>query len=456
MAFYWLWTLLYVVGRCFNPTSGEVLSPELKDEVNMFVNDVLACRKISGLTLAVVKSEETWIKGYGKADMALDRAVDADTQFLIGSLTKAFTALAIGMLLKESTKGYNWDTPVVDILGDNYRFIDNQRTSFTTIKDLLTHRTPMANPDIVGFSGYPMESSRRQELCKRLRFIPEKLPFRDRWFYNNFAYMYVGCIIEKLAGQSWEEVIKTRLLEPIGMTSTHVEMDNIFQLPNIALPYYHGNNTILNGNKEIYKLSPLEPAGSILSNGKDMVKWAKFLLKKGVTDTGQSLVTEDIIDEMMATHIDVGSFGLDISKPKFPVSETITGYGHAWFQAVYRGYRRVDHSGGVVSYVSRIWLFNEMEAAIFMSVNMGGNDISLIQKSILYFLSDKLLNLDPWLNTTTACSYPAPWMDPKNRTINTLPDIGKEPKTSHIIRANTEVTYGVTSRLEHPVMEVSR
>lgn len=105
MAFYWLWTLLYVVGRCFNPTSGEVLSPELKDEVNMFVNDVLACRKISGLTLAVVKSEETWIKGYGKADMALDRAVDADTQFLIGSLTKAFTALAIGMLLKESTKG---------------------------------------------------------------------------------------------------------------------------------------------------------------------------------------------------------------------------------------------------------------------------------------------------------------------------------------------------------------
>lgn len=90
-------------------------------------------------------------------------------------------------------------------------------------------------------------------LNRRLRFIPEKLPFRDRWFYNNFAYMYVGCIIEKLAGQSWEEVIKTRLLEPIGMTSTHVEMDNIFQLPNIALPYYHGNNTILNGNKEIYK-----------------------------------------------------------------------------------------------------------------------------------------------------------------------------------------------------------
>lgn len=83
----------------------------------------------------------------------------------------------------------------------------------------------------------------------------------------------------------------------------------------------------------------------------------------------------------------------------------------------------MDHSGGFLSYISRLYLFREKDAAMFISVNTDGGDSSLGQKSILSFLSDKLLNLDPWLNATTACSFPSPWTNPRLRKNNTFPDV---------------------------------
>ncbi|XP_041357398.1 uncharacterized protein LOC121374361, partial [Gigantopelta aegis] len=123
-------------------TSASVFSRSEETKIASLMKDVLACRKVTGLTVGVVKNGEVWTRGFGKADIELD--IDADaatTRFGIGSLTKAFTTTLLAMQLEESQRRYTWDSKVSDILGKDFKFIDEERTRETTLKDILTHRT---------------------------------------------------------------------------------------------------------------------------------------------------------------------------------------------------------------------------------------------------------------------------------------------------------------------------
>ena len=83
--------------------SAEVFSSEQTTQIEKFVTDVMTCYNVPGLTLAVVRGNQTWTKGFGMADLEKNIPVDKrKTLFGIGSLTKAFTVTQIAMLLSES------------------------------------------------------------------------------------------------------------------------------------------------------------------------------------------------------------------------------------------------------------------------------------------------------------------------------------------------------------------
>ena len=69
-----------------------VFKPQQETDVINFVNHIITCRNIPGLTIAVVSGSQTWTKGFGVADILNRRPVDEETLFSIGSLGKAFTA----------------------------------------------------------------------------------------------------------------------------------------------------------------------------------------------------------------------------------------------------------------------------------------------------------------------------------------------------------------------------
>lgn len=79
-----------------------VLTPELTSKIEAYVKEFMQCRGVVGLSLAVVKGNETWTRGFGLADKGSGRPVTSSTLFGIASLSKAFTATLLGILIDES------------------------------------------------------------------------------------------------------------------------------------------------------------------------------------------------------------------------------------------------------------------------------------------------------------------------------------------------------------------
>ena len=373
-----------------------------------FVENSMKCHNVPGFTLSVVKGDEFWSKGFGKADIAANKPVDSDTKFGIGSVTKSFTVTLLGILLSE--KGLDWTTKVTDILGSGYGFIDPYRTKEMMLRDLISHRTGLARLDYGGvIAGFPKSVS-RAEFCKRLKYLPEKIPFRDGYIYNNYMVTMAGHVAETLGQDTWENLMTTRIFQPLGMNSTKILKDTSdFSKNNTAMPYLYKDGKLLNGSLESYILPPLEPSGAILSTANDMARWLKFYLSMGKTDSGQQLLNKELLQEAHQVTTPITSYTL--IKPLFPVTHMFIGYNYGLYTQEYRGYRIVGHEGSVGGFQTLIWTFPDANFGLFGSVNGPGRGTPPVHHYtvVFYHIVDHLLGLQAWLNETTACTFPKPW-----------------------------------------------
>ena len=81
------------------------LSDELKNKIDSFMQQMVKCRRIPGLMLAVVNNDATYAAGYGVADVDSGRKVDEKTLFNIGSVTKMFTSAILVDIMEKSEGG---------------------------------------------------------------------------------------------------------------------------------------------------------------------------------------------------------------------------------------------------------------------------------------------------------------------------------------------------------------
>ncbi|KAH3821844.1 hypothetical protein DPMN_123612 [Dreissena polymorpha] len=80
------------------------------------------------------------------------------------------------------------------------------------------------------------------------------MPFIDTFIHNNFMYMLLGHVAEKLDGDTWENLLTYRVLQPIGMTSSKLMLKpaNAYQMKT-ARPFIYKDRMFQNGTKEIYE-----------------------------------------------------------------------------------------------------------------------------------------------------------------------------------------------------------
>ena len=81
---------------------------------------------------------------------------------------------------------------------------------------------------------------------------------------------------------------------------------------------------------------PAEPAGNIMSTATDMAKWIKFNLNLGRTESGKQLIDKKLMEDIHSLTTPIDSQG-SMTKPDYPVSDIILGYGYGWFLSEYRG-----------------------------------------------------------------------------------------------------------------------
>jgi CubicO group peptidase (beta-lactamase class C family) len=173
---------------------------------------------VPGLALAIVKDGKIIVaKGYGVRKLGDATAVDEHTMFGIGSNTKAFTTVALAMLMDAGK--LSWDDPVYQRL-PGFVMYDPYVSHEMTIRDLLTHRSGMGlgEGDLLF---WPKTTYTRDEIVYKLRFMKPASSFRSKYAYDNLLYMTAGQIIPAVTGISWDEYIRHNIFVPLGMNNSN-------------------------------------------------------------------------------------------------------------------------------------------------------------------------------------------------------------------------------------------
>ena len=331
---------------------------------------------VPGMGVAVVAGGKTVLaEGLGLADTAPEVPATAETIFAVGSITKSFTATALGILVDE--KKLSWDTPVRKYMSD-FRLRDPLASEHATARDLLCHRTGLPRHDN---SWYGRELERKA-LFKRLRRLAPSKDFRSCWQYQNMMFMVAGLLVEELSGLSWEQFVRERVFQPLGMDGASFYTDQEAMQNRAARPYRLKGRRCCRAPLDSHSI--IGPAGAIVASAADMAKWIAFNLQIGKAGAKQ------IVSPATLKQIHTPQIAVDEPAP-WPEMPCGT-YALGWQVQSYRGHLTLWHGGLVNGYQAYIGLFPQQRAGAVALSNLTGQPPA---KLAVLRACDMLLGLRP-------------------------------------------------------------
>ena len=283
-------------------------------------------QKFSGAVLIAKNDEIIFDKAYGYADIADKKLNTINTEFRAGSLTKMFTSTLIMELIKENKLSLN--DPVS-------RYIPNAKwADGITIKNLLSHTS--------GISGTtPANVTSLVALVEGFRADSSHFKPGSRFEYNNFNYLALSYIAQKITGTSFPALIKNKVFEPVGML--HSAIDSFKRTSDDkALGYTLDPNTnkwVNIGNDE--SVAAASGAGALVTTTADLFTWSKYVREK--LKQGDSLfkqVTTPVLDN----------------------------YGLGWINRLQDGHHMIGHTGSIPGFAAMLMIFpEENTTVIFLS-----------------------------------------------------------------------------------------
>ena len=235
---------------------------DLKKLDDYLKKEMYSCR-IPGLAVGIIQDGEiVYCKGFGK-NIGDNSQINAKSPFILASLTKSFTGLAISQLEIQGRLKYT------DKIKDYLPFFTLKDVDYQdsiTINHLLDHRS-----GIPGISSYKTnrEDLDLEEKARRLKNVKGKRNL-GHFGYANDNYALLGLIIEKVSKQSYQEYVRKQILGPLNMSNTFFSQEEAVR-HNMA----KGHQLIFGfpvPSKITYHKANL-PNGGILSSTKDLCKY---------------------------------------------------------------------------------------------------------------------------------------------------------------------------------------
>ncbi len=324
------------------------------------IESMMADWNVPGASVAIVRDDGVILsRGYGVREAGKRQGTDNETQYAIGSSSKAFTAAALAILVDEGKVA--WDDPVIDHL-PWFRLYDPYATREMRVRDLLAHNSGLTRGDRIWYG----TDLSREEIVRRARLMPPTFSLRSTFRYNNTMFIAAGLVIEAVSGQTWDEFVTDRLLEPLGMSTSSTSVTALEDQSNVATPHMD-----IQGIAKAIPWRNIDnagPAGSINSNVKEMINWVRLHLGNGEFE-GERIVSEAGIREMQTSQMIMrkeGFFGLLFSE------SNLLNYGMGWFLADFRGHLLVSHGGNIDGNSAFVSFIPEENIGLVILTNMNG------------------------------------------------------------------------------------
>lgn len=292
---------------------------------------------IPGMSVIVVDKDSVLFQdNYGNCQ-------SADTPFIIGSMSKSFTALAIVQLAERGK--VDLDKPISDYVNVTEYFIDASDPEKITIRNLLNHTSGIETYQTFG-----------------------NLKSTDSYgkhVYANANYGLLGLIIEEVSGISYEEYVTEYIFKPLGMAHAAADLENA--KANGLIDGYRNYFGFFVPGEPDYPTAIKSgtwiniPAGYISASATDMGKYLQMYL-----NGGNGIVREESINIMFYDGV--------------PSADGTYDYGMGW-QYTTEVFSRpmLWHAGLVENYISYMFIIPEEGIAVAVLVNMNdylvGNNI---------------------------------------------------------------------------------
>jgi CubicO group peptidase (beta-lactamase class C family) len=309
--------------------------------------------KLPALAGAVFSTDGiTEMAATGVRKAGTDVPVTINDLWHLGSDTKMMTALLAGSYVAEGKLSWN----------DNVLFFFPQLTDKIapaikdiTIAQVLHHEAGLSENlslwSRTFLSGTPSEQ-RLQAVATILKY-PTYSP--GTYHYANNDYILIGAILEKIGGKPWEDLIRERIFQPLGMSS--VGFGGLGTRGQIDQPWPHsgtGNPMLMNG-PSIDNPEYVNPAGRVHCTMQD---WAKFLIDQLKGGSGMKALLPNEIYTAMQTPAPPGDYG----------------FGWEVLDRPWAGGKALTHAGSNTMNYCVCWLAPAKKFGVLVCTNQGASD----------------------------------------------------------------------------------
>ena len=323
---------------------------------------------LPGLAVGVIdQGRVVYRAGFGTTSVEGGAPIGPETLFHMASITKPFVATAVMQLALSGQ--VDLDAPVSRYVP--YFRMKDPRATTITVRQVLTHSAGL--PDVTDYRWDHPEYD-DGALARYVRGLADSSLIAapgEGWRYSNIGFELLADLVAEVSGQPFEAYVKSRILEPAGMTSSTLLMTDVDS--SRLAEGHHADSTgrfVLTG---VYPYNRRHAGSSTLhSDVDDMLRWAAINLNRGSLD-GRTILPDSAYDRLWHPERDLTTAFLKPARGAgfgLPFSAMQMGLG--WFLPEREGRRLVWHSGGDQGFRSDLLLEPAGQAAVVVMSNSDG------------------------------------------------------------------------------------
>jgi CubicO group peptidase (beta-lactamase class C family) len=316
------------------------------------LTDLAARHGVPGASLAILDDGAITTAVTGVLNLETGTSVTPDSVFQVGSITKVWTATMLMQLADEGLLDLN--APLSQVLPE-LSLATAGATDEITVTHLLSHSSGI-DGDVFDDFGRGADCIERYVTgCARLPLIH---PVGATMSYCNSGFVIAGRVIEVLTGSFWDDALRTRLIEPLGLCRT-------MTLPEEAIRFGAACGHLdIDGQQRLAPVWALPggagPAGGIVATAGDILEFARLHLRGGIAADGARVLPADSAAAMLQPQITV---------PSYPPGSRQVGLGWQLFD--WNGRQLFGHDGGTIGQYSSLVVVPDRDAAVCLLTNGG-------------------------------------------------------------------------------------
>ncbi|MDR2347423.1 MAG: beta-lactamase family protein [Bifidobacteriaceae bacterium] len=374
-----------------------------EDDFKSIVTEAREAFAAPSVSAAVQVGDQIWRHAVGDRGLT-GGAVDADTVYPVASVSKAFMAACVMMLVDEGR--LELDAPVKRHLPE-LELWTKELTEQLTVRDMLTHRSGLPRHDVTSFT---RPDATLAQTVAYLRWLEPRWGLRERFGYQNHMFALASYLVERVSGEPWSAVVRQRIFAPLGLTRAYTAWGEYKSRDdNYARLLITRGSTA----EPIDQLSTdsMACAASLSMSVRDLLRWGSANLALHALDGiggprgadggggigGGPGGRGGVLALSAAATRELHSAQMPIRPGEaVPYQEPLVednAYGLGWFVERHRGAPLVHHGGTLRGVKSLVGFMPEHGLALAVLVNQNDSPVpSLILRQVV----DAALGADPY------------------------------------------------------------